>query len=222
MTRLDDYQWLFRKAPTMATSIGEDGRYLDVNDAMLKRLGYERDDMIGKRPSDFVSDESAERIEKELLPTLRRTGRLENKSIAFVARDGEVVNCLTNSLVERSSDGAFVRTIAMYSEATDQSRADWKYRQLYRATPAMLHTVDAKGSLITVTEHWLQKMGYTREEVVGRAITDFYSEADRKRLQSGYLQELISSGEFSNEPRQMVTKKGVVLDLLMSAISERD
>lgn len=222
MTRLDDYQWLFRKAPTMATSIGEDGRYLDVNDAMLKRLGYERDDMIGKRPSDFVSDESAERIEKELLPTLRRTGRLENKSIAFVARDGEVVNCLTNSLVERSSDGTFVRTIAMYSEATDQSRADWKYRQLYRATPAMLHTVDAKGSLITVTEHWLQKMGYTREEVVGRAITDFYSEADRKRLQSGYLQELISSGEFSNEPRQMVTKKGVVLDLLMSAISERD
>ncbi len=132
MTKLDDYQWLFRKAPTMATSIGENGRYLDVNDALLTRLSYEREDMIGKRPADFVTTETAERIEKELLPTLRRTGRLENKPVAFVARDGEVVNCLTNSLVERSSDGAFVRTIAMYSEATDQSRADWKYRQLYR------------------------------------------------------------------------------------------
>jgi PAS domain S-box-containing protein len=110
----------------------------------------------------------------------------------------------------------------MYTEASDQGRADWKYRQLYRATPAMLHTVDADGCVITATEHWLQKMGYTREEVVGRSIMDFYSEADRKRLASGYLQDLISDGEFSNQPRQMVTKKGKVLDLVMSAISERD
>ena len=222
MTRLDDYQWLFRRAPTMATSIGENGRYLDVNDALLVRLGFERDDMIGARPVDFVTAESAERIEKELLPALRRTGRLENKPIAFVSHDGEIVNCLVNSLVERSADGAFVRTIAMYAEVSDQGRADWKYRQLYRATPAMLHTVDADGCIVTVTEHWLQKMGYSREEVVGRAISDFYSSADRRRLASGYLKDLIADGEFSNEPRQMVTKSGQVLDLVMSAISERD
>lgn len=222
MTRLDDYQWLFRKAPTMATSIGDDGRYQDVNDALLTRLGYVRKDMIGQRPAKFVTAETAARIDKELLPALRRTGRLENKPIAFVASDGEVVNCLTNSLVEKSSDGSFVRTVAMYTEVSDQARADWKYRQLYRATPAMLHMLDADGCIVTVTDHWLQKMGYEREEVVGRSITDFYSEADRRRLSTGYVQNLISHGEFSNESRQMMTKDGDVLDLLMSAISERD
>jgi PAS domain S-box-containing protein len=222
MTKLDDYQWLFRKAPIMATSIGENGRYVDVNDALLARLGYKREEMIGKRPADFVTEETAERIEKELLPTLRRTGRLENKPVAFVTRDGDVVNCLTNSLVEHSSDGSFVRTAALYSEATDQGRADWKYRQLYRSTPAMLHTVDSDGCVIAVTDHWLHKMGYERAEVVGRSIMDFYSEADRKRLASGQLQDLIRGGKFSNEPRQMVTRQGAVLDLLMSATSERD
>jgi len=221
MTKLDDYRWLFRRAPTMATSIGEDGRYLDVNDALLDRLGYERQDMIGKRPGDFVTAESAARIENELLPKLRRTGKLENKPIAFLTHDGEVVNCMANSLVEHSSDGSFVRTVAMYTEVADQQRADWKYRRLYRSTPAMLHTVDADGCIVAVTDHWLQKMGYSREEVVGRTITDFYSEADRKKLEAGLLMELISGGEFSNESRQMVTKDGKVLDLLMSAISER-
>jgi PAS domain S-box-containing protein len=221
MTKLDDYRWLFRRAPTMATSIGEDGRYLDVNDALLDRLGYERRDMIGMRPGDFVTAESAARIENELLPKLRRTGKLENKPIAFLTHDGEVVNCMANSLVEHSSDGSFVRTIAMYTEVADQQRADWKYRRLYRSTPAMLHTVDADGCIVAVTDHWLQKMGYAREEVVGRSITDFYSEADRKKLEAGLLMELISGGEFSNESRQMVTKDGKVLDLLMSAISER-
>ena len=222
MITTDDYQWLFRRAPSMATSIGEDGRYLDVNDAFLTRLDYRREEMIGKRPGDFVTTESATRIEKELLPTLRRTGRLENKPITFVTKSGEIVECLTNSLVEHDPAGTFIRTIAMYAEVTDQARADWKYRQLYRATPAMLHTVDAEGCIVTVTDHWLQKMGYTREEVVGRAITDFSSAADKKRLADGRLQALISGGEFNNEKRQVVTKSGQVLDLLMSAISDKD
>ena len=38
MITQDDYEWLFRKAPVMTTSIAEDGTYLDVNDAMLERL----------------------------------------------------------------------------------------------------------------------------------------------------------------------------------------
>ncbi len=222
MTSLDDYQWLFRKAPSMATSIGEDGRYLDVNDAFLARLGYARRDMVGRRPVQFVTAESAIRIENELLPTLRRTGRLENKPVDFVAKNGEIVRCLTNSLVEHDPDGTFVRTVAIYSERSDQARADWKYRQLYRAMPAMLHTVDVEGRVVTATDHWLQKMGYTRDEVVGRSIMEFYSEADRKRLAAGGLQDVISGGEFSNEERQMVTKSGQVLDLVMSAISDRD
>lgn len=222
MQASNDYEWLFRKAPAMATSIGSDGHYLDVNDAFLARLGYTREEMIGRRPAEFVTTESAQRIEKEFMPTLRRTGRLENKPIAFVSKSGEVVDCMTNSRVEHDPDGHFIRTIAMYTEAADQARADWKYRQLYRATPAMLHTVNADGNIVTVTDHWLQKMGYMREEVVGRSIVEYYSNADRKRFSSGRLQEIISGGEFSNEERQMVTKDGKVMDVVQSAISERD
>jgi PAS domain S-box-containing protein len=222
MTSLDDYQWLFRKAPVMATAIGEDGRYLDVNDAFLERLGYRRRDMLGRRPGEFVTAESAARIDNELLPTLRRTGRLRNKPVDFVAKSGEVVRCLTNSLVEHDPDGAFVRTVAIYNEISDQARADWKYRQLYRATPAMLHTVDVDGCIVTATDHWLQKMGYARDEVVGRPIMEFYSEADRKRLADGRLQHVSSDGDFSNQERQMVTRSGQVLDLVMSAICDRD
>ena len=215
-----NYQWLFRKAPVMATAIGDDGRYLDVNDAFLARLGYAREEMLGQRPARFVTAECAERIEKEFRPALRRTGRLRNKPVDFVAKSGEVVNCLTNSVVGQG-EGA-THTVATYAELDDQALANLKYRQLYRATPAMLHTVDAEGRIVTVTDRWLRKMGYSREEVVGRSIKDFYSEADRERMTSGRLRKLISGGEFDNEARQMVTKDGRVLDLVMSAISERD
>ncbi|MDH3532740.1 MAG: sigma 54-interacting transcriptional regulator [Gammaproteobacteria bacterium] len=222
MTKLEDYQWLFRKAPAMATAIGEDGKYLDVNDALLERLGYARDEMLGRRPQDFVTPDSAQRIEKEFLPVLRRTGKLESKPIAFVARSGEVVDCVTDSLVEYDPDGAFVRTVAMYTEISDQARANFQYRNLYRATPAMLHTVDGDGKIVTVTDHWLQKLGYKREEVIGRPISDFFTEAGRKALSGERLQSFISKGDFNNEERQIVTKDGRVLDLIVSAISDRD
>jgi len=222
MTGRDDYQWLFRKAPAMATSIGEDGTYLDLNDAFLARLGYARDNMVGHRPAEFVTPESAERIEKEFLPALRRTGRLENKPVGFVARSGELVECMTNSVVEYDPDGAFLRTIAIFNEITDVARADYKYRELYRSTPAMLHTVDGDGNIVTVTDHWLQKLGYRREEVVGRPTTDFDTEFEQKRYANGRLKELINQGDFNNEERQVVTKDGRVLDLIVSAIAHRD
>ncbi|MFQ5609002.1 MAG: sigma 54-interacting transcriptional regulator, partial [Woeseiaceae bacterium] len=218
----DDYQWLFRKAPAMATSIDRDGVYVDVNDAFLTRLGYERDEMIGRRPEDFATEASARRIAEEFRPALRRTGKLENKPIAFVSSGGEIVECTTDAIVEYHSDGEFMRTIAMYSEMPDQARANLKYRTLYRSTPAMLHTVDGDGNIVAVTDRWLDKLGYSRKDVIGRPITDFLSVQERERLAGAGLQDVIRAGDFSNLERQMVTSEGEVLDLLVSAIAHRD
>lgn len=222
MITQDDYQWLFRKSPSMATFIAEDGVYLDVNDTMLERLGYTRDEMVGHSPEEFTTPESAARIRDELRPALRRTGKLENKPISFVTKYGDVVDCSTNAIVEYDREGEFIRTVGMYAEISDQARANFKYRELYRATPAMLHTVDGDGLIVTVTDHWLQKLGYKREEVVGRSITDFFSVRDSKLYAGGRLQDLISDGDFNNLERQMLAKDGTVLDLVMSAISHRD
>ena len=222
MITQDDYEWLFRKSPTMATSIAEGGEYLDVNDAMLEKLGYERDEMVGRLPEDFATPESAKRIAEELRPALRRTGKLENKPISFITKSGNVLDCTTNALVEYDREGQFLRTVAMYQEISDQARANFKYRELYRSTPAMLHTVDGDGLIVTVTDHWLSKMGYRRDEVIGRPITDFFSVRDQKYYSDGKLQALISEGDFNNLERQMVAKDGTVMHLVMSAISHRD
>ena len=222
MITQQDYEWLFRKAPVMTTSIGDDGTYLDVNDAMLERLGYELEDMVGHRPEEFVTEDTAERIVAELRPALRRRGKLENKYISFVSESGEVVDCITNAIVEKDREGEFLRTVAMYSEVSDQARANFKYRTLYRSTPAMLHTVDGDGLIATVTDHWLNKLGFTRDEVLGRPITDFMSTADQKRYADGRLRELIAEGDFNNLERQMVAKDGSIIELVVSAISHRD
>lgn len=206
----------------MATWIADDGVYLDVNDALVSRLGYEREEMVGHRPEEFVTAASAKRIAEEFRPALKRTGKLRQKPVSFVSKSGEIVDCLTDAVVDHGPGGETLRTIAFYTEATDQARANFKYRTLYRSTPAMLHTVDGEGHVVTVTDHWLQKLGYTREEVLGRSISDFFSAADQRLYGGNRLRQLISGGDFENLERQMVTKDGRTLDLLVSAISHRD
>ncbi|MDJ0758734.1 MAG: sigma 54-interacting transcriptional regulator [Woeseiaceae bacterium] len=221
MSDRDHYRWLFRRAPAMATFIGEDGSYLDVSDAFAKRLGYSRDEILGQSPDAFMTPASADRARTEFRPALRRTGKLERKPISFVSRDGETIECIANAIVELDTDDVFVRTVAMYQEISDEARANFKYRDLYRETPAMLHTLDPDGRLVTVTDRWLMKLGYERDEVIGRPVIEFYSDADRERWAEGRLQALINAGDFNNLERQMVTKDGRVLDLVMSAIAHR-
>ena len=222
MSENSDYRWLFQKAPTMTTAISADGRYLDVNDAFARRLGFERAEMIGRPPEEFMAEKSARRIVEEFRPILRRTGRLDEKPVSFVAKDGELVDCTTSAVVEQDASGNYLTTVAQYVEAGEEARANFRYRTLYRSTPAMLHTLDADGHIMTVTDHWLMKLGYEREEVIGRPITDFYSRADRKRLEDSGLKAYVSKGDFNNVDRQMVTRSGKTLDIVMSAISSRD
>lgn len=222
MSELSDYQWLFRRAPSMAAAIGEDGLFVDVNDALAARLGYSRDDMVGRLPEDFLTEQSAQRLLDEFRPALRRTGKLERKPISLVSRQGDVIDCVTDALVEHDPKGRFVRTIAMYKEVSEEARTNFKYRDLYRFTPAMLHTVDADGRLVTVTDRWLQKLGYARREVIGKPVTEFYAPEHRAYWEGERLRKLINRGDFDNVERQMLTRDGRVLDIVMSAIAHRD
>lgn len=116
MTTADDYQWFFRKLPVMAALIDGEGRFLEVNDALARRLGLTREEMRGHKPAEFVTAASARKIESEFLVTLRRTGKLVNRRIDFLTSSKEVVECLTNSLVEQVPDSSSVRTVAVFTE----------------------------------------------------------------------------------------------------------
>ncbi|NIQ93328.1 MAG: hypothetical protein GWO11_03390, partial [Desulfuromonadales bacterium] len=36
------------------------------------------------------------------------------------------------------------------------------FQNLYRHTPMMMHSIDADGRLLTVSDCWLETLGYTR------------------------------------------------------------
>jgi len=222
MSLEDRYQWLFRKSPALIVSLNEDGFFTDASDSWLRRFGYAREEIINMRPQDLSSTEGAQRIVQEYLPVLRRTGRLESVPVDLSTRNNERVDCLASAIVERGDEGDYLRTVAVYTEVGQQARIEQHYRALYRATPAMLHTVDSRGCITHVSDRWLQTLGYRREEVLGRVITEFMGREMQVTLGGGRLEDVIAQGELENEPRTYVTKSGDVLEVLVSATADRD
>ncbi len=97
-----------------------------------------------------------------------------------------------------------------------------RYRHLYRNTPAMMHSIDSEGRLVNVSEFWLSTLGYTREEVLGRRSVEFFTPASRAFAREHVLPAFFKTGVCKDVPYQMVKKNGEVVDVLLSAISERD
>ena len=217
------YQWLFRKSPALSVSLDQDGFILDASDAWLTRFGYGRDELAALRPQDLSRPESARRIVEDYMPLLRRVGCLTDVPIDLVTKTGETVACLANAVVEREEDsGNYVRTVAVYTEIGAEARIEQHYRDLYRDTPAMLHTVDSDGRIVYVSDRWLTKLGYRREEVIGRNITDFMATDSVENPDPGSLESIIAQGELDNAPRNYLTRDGEGIEALVSARADRD
>ena len=223
MSTDDRYQWLFRKSPALSVSLSKDGFVLDASDAWLTRFGYSRAELENLRPQDLSSPESARRIVEDYMPLLRRVGRLTDVPIELVTKAGETVACIANAVVEREQDsGDYVRTVAVYTEIGAELSIEQHYRDLYKDTPAMLHTVDSAGRIVYVSDRWLSKLGYRREEVIGRSITDFMAAESREDLDQSSLVNIIAQGELDNAPRNYLTREGDVIEALVSARADRD
>ena len=96
-----------------------------------------------------------------------------------------------------------------------------RYRSLYHHTPAMLHSIDTNGRLVSVSDYWLEILGYEREAVVSRNLTDFFTESSRRYAQETVFPEFFKTGFCKDIPYQFVKKNGDIIDVLLSAITDR-
>lgn len=101
-------------------------------------------------------------------------------------------------------------------------QSEGRYRSLYHHTPAMLHSIDPKGRLVSVSDYWVELMGYSRDEVIGHKLTDFFTAESRQYAETTIFPQFFKSGICQDIPYQFVKKNGEKIYVLLSAIADRD
>ncbi len=95
-----------------------------------------------------------------------------------------------------------------------------QYRAFYHKTPAMLHSIDKQGKLLSVSQYWLEKMGYQLQEVIGTNISAYLTEESQVIAKEDTIPRLIQEGNVKEVAYQFVKKNGEIIDIELSAIAK--
>jgi rsbT co-antagonist protein RsbR len=158
------------------------------------------------RESTAIADEVLATI-----PALRRV--LTQKARALAATPEEALAALEaigeacDALVEAS------RPLIRHAAA--------RMELFYRRTPALMYVVDADMRFQHMSDHFLQVMGYAREELLGTRSTNLAEPASLERSRKIHLPQVQREGIVIDAPLRFFKKSGEIVDTLLSSVALR-
>ena len=125
------------QAPVPVHVVDADFKITRVNQRWLDKLGYERSEVLGCSPADFLSSNSRGRAVRDVLPLFRRVGSDRSVGLNFETKLGQVVPILMDAEVCAVNAG-LCHAFAVMRDPDDPAQHEWA-----SATVDALHGIDA-------------------------------------------------------------------------------
>jgi diguanylate cyclase (GGDEF)-like protein/PAS domain S-box-containing protein len=172
-------QILFNSTPMMVHVTDRTDRITAVSDMWLTQMGYDRNEVIGTRFIDYMTEESRYYAETAILITYFQTGRCHEIPFKLITKDGRKLDVLFSGKIERDSRGTVLRCIESMVNVTRQREVE---QQLYREKELAQVTLQSIGDAVVTTDiegrvDYLnpiaeQLTGWRVQEAKGRPITE--------------------------------------------------
>ena len=219
---------LYAKTPAMLHSIDAEGRLLSVSDYWLKKMGYSRDEVLGRRSVEFLTPDSRALAETSFLPEFFRTGHVLNVPYELITKGGEIINVLLTASAERDRNGDILRSLAVMTDVTERMKAEeelrWsehRFRLLLESSPLAMYETDASGDCLYVNPKWCELSGMTSVEAMGQGWTQAIHPEDRDHVSRLWYENAENRESWSHEYR-FIHKNGNESWVLGSSFAIRD
>jgi PAS domain S-box-containing protein len=125
----EKFRLLHENAPLPYQSLNENGRIIEVNQAWLSTLGYEREEVIGKSFGDFLHPDWKAHF-KENFPRFKAVGEVLGVEFEMVRKDGSFLSVSFNGKIGTDHEGHFQQTHCIFQDITKRKQAEEKIRKL--------------------------------------------------------------------------------------------
>ena len=195
---------------------------ININDVALRITKQKKEEIIGRNMLEVVPDLKKSGRYDKFMEVISTGNPITFDDIVPHAKFGDIRISLKAFKVAQGL-GIILTDITERKRAEDLLKvSEERFRKLYIDTPAIMHSMDKDGRIQNVSKRWLEKLGYELHEVLGHKSTEFLTDKSRKFAVEQYLPKFLKEGFIDNVPYQYLTKGGDVLDILLSAISEKD
>lgn len=165
-----------------------DGTLTDVNDAALRMVGLSREEFLSR--TSMTSEWSVIKedgtpmkwIDHPSMQAMRTRRPVQDVMVGIWNPVTNDYTWVAVSAIPEFRDGeqAPYQAVVTMHDLTERIQAEealkqseHRFRSLYDNAPLSYQSLDETGCFLDVNPYWLQTLGYSREEVIGKPFTDF-------------------------------------------------
>jgi PAS domain S-box-containing protein len=166
-----------------------EGQFIDVNDAMVRMLGYEsREELLR---ADVSAHLYPTRLAKEqLVQAINETGVLRNYEETLRRKDGSLLHSLQNISAVRNGQGRVVQIRGLMLDVTEQRKFQSQLQRerdfnqkILNTTRSMIFVLDTAG-LISYANRRCFEAGYREEELIGHRLVKWVENSQRTEFEA--------------------------------------
>ena len=125
----EQYRDLYENAPDMMVSVDPaTATIVQCNRTTLTKLGYSREEIIGRSIFDLYHPDCLEDVAKAF-QAFKRTGEVCEALLQVTCKDGEKIDVSLSASAVRDADGTIVRSRSVWRDVTDSRRAERELRK---------------------------------------------------------------------------------------------
>jgi PAS domain S-box-containing protein len=162
-----------------------DGRFLDVNDAMVRMLGYStREELLRAETGSHLYPEGYSR--ERFLSKLAQQGVLRNYEETLRRKDGTLLQTVQNITAVRDAQGRIAQVRGLMLDVTEQRTFQSQLQRerdfnqkILNTTQSMILVLDTAG-LISYANRRCYEMGYQEKDLIGHRLVDWVEAGQRR------------------------------------------
>lgn len=147
-----------------------DATITNANQNFCQAVGYSPDEIIGKKHAMFMSPKESQSQQYADFWKALRAGEMQQATFARRRKDGSTIYIEASYIPLKGPDGEITGVMKIASDVTEktlesmlnQSKAD----AISRSSALIEFKLD--GTILTANQNFLNKMGYTIDEIVGK------------------------------------------------------
>lgn len=166
-----------------------DGRFIDVNDALVRILGYDgREELLHSEIPTRIYSSSERR--RQLFERVEREGSVRNHHETLRRKDGSLIHVLLNIFAVRDLEGRVVQLRGLMLDITElknfqselQRERDFSSKILNN-TQSLILVADTAGLITYANRRWYEAGGYEHAQLVGQPLAQLIAASRRNSVE---------------------------------------
>src|SRR5574337_609831 len=195
-----NYQDLYDKTPCLMRSTNVDEIIITCNKFYAKKLGYQKNEVVGKSIYEHTAQKSVKILKNEM-ERWKTTGKISNVEIWLKRKDDSTFPVLLSGTSLYGKNGKLIGKTSVLIDLTEIHkvrkmldsnqgqikkqideleksnmllvRTEHKYRDLYANSPDLFRTINLEGIVLDCNNSYCKYLGYAKKEVIGMSVFDF-------------------------------------------------